>query len=72
MKKTPKQGPTETPRIGRKDEQDPDREPRDRAFDHDDERSDRDAGAGRPVQLEEDESPRGPDAADRRPRSDVR
>ncbi len=66
MKKTPKKGPTETPPIGRKDEQDPDREsrePRDRVFDGDDERSDRDAGAGRPVQLDEEESPRRPDPA---------
>jgi hypothetical protein len=48
----------ETPRIGRKDQQDPDRAtsgPREGAWDDDAERSDREAGAGRPVQLDEEE-----------------
>lgn len=52
-----KKGPKEKPRIGRKDQQDPDREtpgPRDGAFDDDAERSDREAGAGRPVRLDEE------------------
>jgi hypothetical protein len=45
------------PRIGRKDLQDPDRAPSDRSaepVDREDERSDRQAGAGRPVQLDPD------------------
>ena len=44
------------PRIGREDLQDPDRdarEPREGSIEPDGERSDRDAGAGRPVQLDE-------------------
>jgi hypothetical protein len=43
-----------TPRIGRKDLQDPDRDVRDRqdrGNEREPERADRDAGAGRPVQL---------------------
>jgi hypothetical protein len=45
------------PRIGRKDLQDPDRDirnPREGGVERDPERSDRDAGAGRPVQLDEE------------------
>ena len=55
--KEPRQKPS--PRIGRKDLQDPDRDVRapregmDREPDRT-ERSDRDAGAGRPVQLDEE------------------
>jgi hypothetical protein len=48
---------TEEPRIGRKDLQDPDRDvrsPRRGNVEPDGERSDRDAGAGRPVQLDEE------------------
>jgi len=48
---------TEEPRIGRKDLQDPDRDvrsPRKGTVDPDGERSDRDAGARRPVQLDEE------------------
>jgi hypothetical protein len=54
MSKEPKK---ETPRIGRKDQQDPDRAtsgPREGAWDDDAERSDREAGAGRPVRLDEE------------------
>jgi hypothetical protein len=51
-----------TPRVGRKDLQDPDRDvrgPREGRADREPERSDRDAGAGRPVQLDEEgRSPR--------------
>jgi hypothetical protein len=53
--KEPRQ--TQTPRIGRKDLQDPDRDvrsPREGGVDREPERSDRDAGAGRPVQLDEE------------------
>jgi hypothetical protein len=54
------------PPIGRKDQQDPDRgnrAPREGRVDREPERSDRDAGAGRPVQLDiegrpESDSPR--------------
>ena len=45
----------QTPRIGRKDLQDPDRDirgPREGRVDREPDRSDRDAGAGRPVQLD--------------------
>jgi hypothetical protein len=66
MKKEPKG----TPRIGRKDQQDPDREtgtPREGAFDHDAERSDHDAGAGRPVQLDEEGRSRRPGTDSPRP-----
>jgi len=48
---------TAEPRIGRKDLQDPDRDvrsPREGSVERDAERSDRDAGAGRPVQLDEE------------------
>ena len=47
----------QTPRIGRKHLQDPDRDiraPREGRVDREPERSDRDAGAGRPVQLDEE------------------
>jgi hypothetical protein len=51
----------QTPRIGRKDLQDPDRDVRspreggrEGGVDREPERSDRDAGAGRPVQLDEE------------------
>lgn len=47
----------QTPRIGRKDLHDPDRDvrnPREGGVDREPERSDRDAGAGRPVQLDEE------------------
>ena len=48
---------TQQPRIGRKDFQDPDRDargPRKDGGERDVERSDREAGAGRPVQLDEE------------------
>jgi hypothetical protein len=48
---------TEEPRIGRKDLQDPDRDtrgPRKGSVDSEAERSDREAGAGRLVQLDEE------------------
>ena len=48
---------TEEPRIGRKDLQDPDRDARGSrkgTVERDAERSDREAGAGRPVQLDEE------------------
>jgi hypothetical protein len=48
---------TEEPRIGRKDLQDPDRDtrgPRKGSAESEAERSDREAGAGRPVQLDEE------------------
>lgn len=66
MKKEPK----EAPRIGRKDQQDPDREtrgPREGTVDHDAERSDREAGAGRPVQLDEEGRERRPGTDSPRP-----
>jgi hypothetical protein len=50
----------QTPRIGRKDLQDPDRDvrsPRGGGVDREPERSDREAGAGRPVQLDEEGRP---------------
>jgi len=53
----------QTPRIGRKDLQDPDRDlrgPREGRVDPEPERSDRDAGAGRPVQLDEEARPHRP------------
>jgi hypothetical protein len=58
---------TEEPRIGRKDLQDPDRDvrsPRKGSVDGDAERSDREAGAGRPGQLDEDEQGRSRPADD--------
>ncbi|HEX9748838.1 MAG TPA: hypothetical protein VGB86_10590 [Methylomirabilota bacterium] len=57
----------EEPRIGRKDLQDPDRDvrsPRKGRVEPDAERSDRDAGAGRPVQRDEDEDGRSRPADD--------
>ena len=45
---------TDEPRIGRKDLQDPDRDVRKGSVERDAERSDREAGAGRPVQLDEE------------------
>ena len=66
MKKDPK----ERPRIGRKDQQDPDRDtrgPREGAFDGDSERSDREAGAGRPVRLDEEGRSRRPETDSPRP-----
>jgi hypothetical protein len=70
---------TEEPRIGRKDLQDPDRDvrsPRKGAVDRDAERSDRDAGAGRPVQLDpvqldEEGRSRPPDSDSPRPADDA-
>ena len=60
MKESTEKKPT--PRVGRKDLQDPDRDihrPREGRVDREPERSDRDAGAGRPVQLDEEgRSPR--------------
>lgn len=64
---------TEEPRIGRKDLQDPDRDvrgPRKGSVDRDAERSDRDAGAGRPVQLDEEERSRPTDSDSPRPADD--
>ena len=55
MKKQPSGKPA--PRIGRKDLQDPDRDvrnPREGGVEPEPERSDRGAGAGRPVQLDEE------------------
>ena len=60
---------TAEPRIGRKDLQDPDRDvrsPRKGSVESDAERSDREAGAGRPVQLAEDEEGRSRPADDAR------
>jgi len=60
---------TAEPRIGRKDLQDPDRDvrsPRTGGVESDAERSDREAGAGRPVQLAEDEEGRSRPADDAR------
>jgi hypothetical protein len=57
----------EEPRIGRKDLQDPDRDvrsPRKGRVEPDAERSDQDAGAGRPVQPDEDEDGRSRPADD--------
>ena len=54
---TRKSKTTAEPRIGRKDLQDPDRDvrgPRKGRVDGETERSDREAGVGRPVQLDEE------------------
>jgi hypothetical protein len=54
---TRKSKTTGEPRIGRKDLQDPDRDvrnPRKGDVEREPERSDREAGAGRPVQLDEE------------------
>jgi hypothetical protein len=60
----------EEPRIGRKDLQDPDRDvrsPRKDSVERDAERSDREAGAGRPVQLDEEGRSRPADSDSPRP-----
>jgi hypothetical protein len=65
---------TGEPRIGRKDLQDPDREvrsPRKRGVEPDAERSDRNAGAGRPVQLGEEGRSRPPGSDSPRPADDA-
>ena len=65
---------TEEPRIGRKDLQDPDRDvrgPRKGGVERDSERSDRDAGAGRPVQLDEEGRSRPADSDSPRPADDA-
>lgn len=62
------------PRIGRKDLQDPDREtrsPREGRAEREPERSDRDAGAGRPVQLDEEGRSHRPDSDSPRPSDDA-
>lgn len=64
---------SEQPRIGRKDLQDPDRavdNPRRKPAESDPERSDRDAGAGRPVQLDEEGRSRPVDLDSARPTDD--
>jgi hypothetical protein len=61
---------TEEPRIGRKDLQDPDRDvrsPRKDSVEREAERSDREAGAGRPVQLDEEGRSRPADSDSPRP-----
>jgi hypothetical protein len=61
MARKSKSKTTEEPRIGRKDLQDPDRDvrsPGKGSVERDAERSDREAGAGRPVQLDEEGHPR--------------
>jgi hypothetical protein len=71
---TRKSKTTEAPRIGRKDLQDPDRDvrsPRKGSEEGDAERSDRDAGAGRPVQLDEEERSRPADSDSPRPTDDT-
>jgi hypothetical protein len=70
---TRKSKTTEEPRIGRKDLQDPDRDvrsPRRHEMEPDAERSDRDAGAGRPVQLDEEGRSRPADSDSPRPADD--
>jgi hypothetical protein len=62
------------PRIGRKDLQDPDRDvrsPRKGEVERDAERSDRNAGAGRPVQLDEEGRSRPVDSDSPRPTDDT-
>ena len=62
-----------TPRVGRKDLQDPDRDirgPREGRVDPEPERSDRDAGAGRPVQLDEEGRSHRPGTDSPRPGND--
>ena len=62
------------PRVGRKDQQDPDRgsrSPREGSVDRGPERSDRDAGAGRPVQLDVEGRPRRPESDSPRPTDDA-
>jgi hypothetical protein len=65
---------TEEPRIGRKDLQDPDRDvrsPRTGGVEPDPERSDRNAGAGRPVQLDEEGLSRPAESDSPRPADDA-
>jgi hypothetical protein len=64
---------TGEPRIGRKDLQDPDRDvrgPRKGSVERGTERSDPDAGAGRPVQLDEEGRSRPADSDSPRPADD--
>ncbi len=71
---TRKSKTTEEPRIGRKDLQDPDRDarsPRKGGEEPDAERSDRNAGAGRPVQLDEEGRSRPADSDSPRPTDDA-
>lgn len=71
---TRKSKTTDEPRIGRKDLQDPDRDlrsPRKGGVEPDAERSDRDAGAGRPVQLDEEGQSRPTDSDSPRPADDA-
>jgi hypothetical protein len=72
MKKDPRGKPA--PRIGRKDLQDPDRDvrnPREGRVECEPERSDRGAGAGRPVQLDEEGRSRRPETESPRASDDV-
>jgi hypothetical protein len=65
---------TDPPRIGRKDLQDPDRDTqsrKDEELERDSNRSDREAGAGRPVQLDEEGRSRPPESDSRRPSDDA-
>ena len=61
------------PRIGPKDQQDPDRGTRDprNGVDRESERSDRKAGAGRPVQLDVEGRSRKPESDSPRPADDT-
>jgi hypothetical protein len=64
---------SEQPRIGRKDLQDPDRDvrnPRRETAEPDPDRSDHEAGAGRPVQLDEEGRSRPVDSDSPRPTDD--
>lgn len=72
MKKEPRG--KSTPRIGRKDQQDPDRDPgnpREGRVNPEPERSDRKAGAGRPVQLDEEGRSHRPGTDSPRPSDDA-
>ena len=71
---TRKSKTTGAPRIGRKDLQDPDRDvrsPRKGDVEREPERSDRGAGAGRPVQLDEEGRSRPADSDSPRPADDA-
>jgi len=71
---TRKSKTTGEPRIGRKDLQDPDRDlrsPRKGDVEREAERSDREAGAGRPVQLDEEGRARPADSDSPRPGNDA-
>jgi hypothetical protein len=71
---TRKSKTTGQPRIGRKDLQDPDRDvrsPREGSVQPDAERSDRNAGAGRPVQLDEEGRSRPSESDSPRPADDA-